>query len=65
MWVITGFSIGMDEYAENIIFAFYGSTSTLLYRQWAEDGKKLPLEELIDIATKLICDGMSSVVKES
>lgn len=58
-------AFGMDEYAENIIFAFYGSTSTLLYRQWAEDGKKLPLEELIDIATKLICDGMSSVVKES
>lgn len=57
-------AFGMEEYAENIIFAFYGSTSTLLYRQWAEDGKKLPLEELIDIATKLICDGMSSVVRE-
>ena len=56
-------AFGMDEYAENLVFAFYGSNSSLLYRQWVEDGKKLPLEELIDIATKLICDGMSSVVR--
>ena len=38
----------MDEYAEN--------------RQWVADGKKLPLEDLIEVATKLICNGMSSVV---
>ena len=57
-------AFGMEKYTENIIFAFYGSTSTLIYRQWVEDGKKLPLDELIDIATKLICDGMFSVVRE-
>ena len=47
-----------------IIFGFNGANSTLLYRQWVADGKKLSLETLIDIATKLICNGMSSVVKE-
>ena len=52
----------MDEYAENLVFAYYGANSTLLYRQWVADGKKLPLEDLIEIATKLICNGMSSVV---
>ncbi len=55
---------GMNEYAENLVFAYYGANSTLLYRQWVADGKKLPLEELIDVATRLICDGMSSVVPE-
>lgn len=54
---------GLDEYSENLVFAYYGANSTLLYRQWVADGKKLPLEELIEIATKLICSGMSSVVK--
>ena len=54
---------GLNEYAENLIFAYYGANSTLLYRQWVQDGKKLTLEELIEIATKLICSGMSSVVK--
>ncbi len=55
---------GLDEYAENLVFAYYGANSSLLYRQWVADGKKLPLEELIEIATKLICEGMSSVVKK-
>ena len=54
---------GLDEYAENLVFAYYGANSTLLYRQWMADGKKLPLEELIEVSTKLICNGMSSVVK--
>lgn len=55
---------GLNEYAENLVFAYYGANSTLLYRQWVADGKKLPLEDLIQIATKLICNGMSSVVTE-
>ena len=54
---------GLDQYAENLVFAYYGVNSALLYRQWVADGKKLPLEDLIDIATRLICNGMSSVVK--
>ena len=57
-------AFGLDEYAENLVFAYYGANSTLLYQQWVADGKKLPVEELIDLATKLICQGMSSVVKE-
>ena len=56
-------AFGLNEYAENLVFAYYGANSTLLYRQWVADGKKLPLEELIQVATELICNGMSSVVK--
>lgn len=54
----------LDEYKENLVFAYYGSNSTILYRQWVLDGKKLPLEDLIQMATKLICNGISSVVGE-
>ena len=53
----------MNEYEENLVFAYYGSNSTVLYRQWVADGKKVPLERVIEIATSLICDGMSSVVE--
>lgn len=53
---------GLDEYAENLVFAYYGANSSLLFRQWVMDGKKLPLAELVDMATKLICNGMSSIV---
>ena len=33
---------GLNEYAENLVFAYYGANSTLLYRQWVADEKKLP-----------------------
>ena len=55
--------LGLDEYSESLVFAYYGANSTVLYRQWVADGKKLPLDALIEMATKLICNGMSSVVK--
>ena len=53
---------GLDEYAENLVFAYYGANSAILYRQWVADGKQLPLEELIQMAIRLICYGMASVV---
>ena len=56
-------AFGLDEASENIIFTYYGSITAVLYRQWVADGKKLSLEEVIQLATKLICEGMSSVVK--
>ena len=37
---------GLGEYEENLVFAYYGANSTLLYRQWVADGKRLPLETL-------------------
>ena len=58
-------AFGMDEAAENIVFAYYGGITAILYRQWAADGKKLSLEKVIQLATRLICDGMSSVVQET
>ena len=44
------------------MFAYYGANSAILYRQWVADGKQLPLEELIQMAIRLICYGMASVV---
>ena len=57
-------AFGMDEASENIIFAYYGSITAVLYRQWVADGKKFSLDEVVELATRLICDGMSSVVKD-
>lgn len=50
-------------YAENIILAHLGSVVFVLYRQWVADGKKLPLNDLIDLANNLLCHGMDSVMK--
>ncbi|MBQ9868941.1 MAG: TetR/AcrR family transcriptional regulator [Ruminococcus sp.] len=56
-------AFGLDEASESIVFAYYGDITAILYRQWVTDGKKLTLDEIIELATKLICEGMGSVVK--
>ena len=45
------------------MFAYYGSITAILYRQWVADGKQLSLDDMAELAEKLICQGMSSVVK--
>ena len=52
----------MDEASESIVFTYFGSVSAILYRQWVADGKKLSVKEITDLATRLICEGMQSVV---
>ena len=56
---------GANDLSENFIFSFFGANTTLLYRQWVADGKKMPIEDAIQLATKLICNGMSSVVPKA
>ena len=42
----------------------YVNVATIeLYRQWVEDGKKIPLDEMIEMATALICKGTEGFVK--
>lgn len=51
-----------DEYVDNLASAFFATTSITLYRQWIADEKRLPLEELIHTATKLICSRLDSYI---
>lgn len=53
---------GLDEASEEIVFSYYGSIAAVLFRQWVADGKKLSVEELIELATKLICHGIESII---
>lgn len=55
-------AFGLDEARESLVFSYFAMNSGNIYRQWVADGKKLSLEELIEMAMKLICYGMSSVV---
>lgn len=53
---------GLSEGEEDLVFSFFGHNTSLLYRQWIEGGRRISIEQLTDLAEKLICDGMSSVV---
>ncbi|MDD5921641.1 MAG: TetR/AcrR family transcriptional regulator [Eubacteriales bacterium] len=53
-------AFSQDE--QNIINTFLGVSSVNLYRQWVQDGKSLPLNDLIELSGKLFYTGISSVL---
>lgn len=50
-----------SPYVQNIIMTYVAQSTLEIYKQWVADGKKIPLEEIIQLATKLICNGMNGL----
>ena len=50
-----------SPYVQNIIMTFVSQSTLEIYKQWVADGKKIPLEEIIKIATKLVCNGVNGI----
>ena len=48
---------GLDQNVRNILLTF-NNCIVLLYRQWVADGRKIPMEEMIELATTLLENGM-------
>ncbi len=47
---------------QSMIYTFLVASSLELYRQWIADGKKLPLEEVIELTGKLLNKGISGII---
>ena len=45
----------------NLICLFFLVDTIEIYKQWIADGKKIPLEDIIELTTKLICDGVNGL----
>ena len=52
----------LDTYKQNILLGFVQSASVEMYRKWVADGKKIPLEEIIEISNQLLCTGVNGFV---
>lgn len=48
---------------QNIINNYLCMTSMNIYRQWVDDGKRIPLERLIELSGQLLTNGIDSVIK--
>jgi AcrR family transcriptional regulator len=48
---------GLDQSVRNILLTF-NNCIVLLYRQWVADGRKIPMEEMIELTTTLLENGM-------
>lgn len=51
----------LSQPAQNIVNNFVTTGSLDMYRQWVADGKKLPLDDLIELSEKLLCTGVNSL----
>lgn len=52
-----------SEAVQNIVRT-YNNTVLYLYRQWVADGRKIPMEEMIELATTLIEKGVKGFCKK-
>ena len=55
--------LAFSKEKQNIILTFYRSSTLDIYRRWVIDGRKMPLEEVIDLSNQLICYGVSALEK--
>ena len=53
----------LDTYKQNILLGFVQRASVEMYRRWVTDGKKIPLEEIIEISNQLLCAGVNGFVE--
>lgn len=54
----------LSQEGQNIVIAYIISSTIDMYRQWINDKKKLPINEVIDLASKLVCNGMNSILRD-
>ena len=52
-----------DENKQSIILSYITNSMIGIYRQWINDRKKIPISEIIDIATTLIKPGIDKILK--
>ena len=63
-WGTDGKQRNVDPYVQNIIMTFVSQSTIEIYKQWVADGKKIPLEEIIALTTKLICSGVNGLASK-
>ncbi len=63
-WGADGKRTNADPYVQNIIMTFVSQSTIEIYKQWVADGKKVPLEEIIALTTKLICNGLNGLASK-
>lgn len=48
-----------DAYVQSIVMTYVSQSTLAIYKQWVLDGKQIPFEEIIEITSKLVCNGIN------
>lgn len=52
-----------DDYERNLLLAYMHGCTLRIYCRWVEDGRRIPVERMADIACDLICRGVEGYLK--
>ena len=51
--------LALSPMEQTIVLSYIRSVCVGCYREWVNDGKRLPLEEVIALSGKLLCGGLN------
>ena len=57
-WHKSAWFNNIPEWQRHMVIVYVQFTVVELYRQWVADGKKTPVEEVIQLSNQLICTGI-------
>ncbi len=60
-WKTESASSSENPYIQNIIMTYTAQSTLEIYKQWVANGKKIPIEDIINIASRLICNGLNGL----
>ena len=53
----------LDGFLQGVILEHVNFINVNIYRHWCADGKRIPVEKLIELSNTLTCDGLHGVIK--
>ncbi len=49
----------LSDYEKKLLMGFVNNSVLTAYRQWIEDGKKLPIESVIELTNRIVLNGVN------
>ena len=57
-WGKSGAFLALSPIEQSVVLSYIRSVCVGCYREWVNDGKRMPLKEMIDLSGKLLCGGL-------
>jgi AcrR family transcriptional regulator len=55
---------GMDDCTRKMIINYLTASTMVMYQQWVDSGRPMPIDEAVAVTTKLVCEGVWGLYKE-
>lgn len=53
----------LSDFEKQLLMNFINNSVLLIYKQWVEDGKKMPLDEVIEVTNRMVLSGVKGFFK--